>query len=128
MGAVRETGGVSTARNRQVGDGSNESGAMKGLGKPCAGERHARFDERGLETGYGLGTAAPAARCMDSAGPIDYRASPRLYPEPPLFSSSADARQLRPQRFSFQVHLDSFSNSHRPSSLRQATPASLAHS
>jgi hypothetical protein len=62
--------------------GSAESGAMKGLGKPCAGEQHARFDERGLETGYGLGTAAPAARCVDSAGPIDYRASPRLYPDP----------------------------------------------
>ncbi len=28
--------------------------------------------------GYGLGTAAPATLCVDSAGPLDYRASPRL--------------------------------------------------
>ena len=55
---------------------------MNDLGKPGAGERHARIDERGLETGYGFGTAAPAAKCVDSAGPIDYRASPRLYPDP----------------------------------------------
>jgi hypothetical protein len=33
---------------------------MKDLGKPGAGEPPARIDERGLETGYGLGTAAPA--------------------------------------------------------------------
>ena len=43
-------------------DGNADSGAMKGLGKPCAGKRHARFDERGLETEHGLGTAAPATR------------------------------------------------------------------
>ena len=47
-------------RDRHVGYGNAESGAMKDLGKPCAGEPHARFDERGLETGHGLGTAAPA--------------------------------------------------------------------
>ena len=40
--------------------GNAESDAMKDLGKPGAGESHARIDERGLETGYGLGTAAPA--------------------------------------------------------------------
>src|SRR3984893_15636759 len=60
MGAVREAGGVPTPRDRQVGNGSADSGAVKGLGKPCAGEPHARFDERGLETEHGLGTAAPA--------------------------------------------------------------------
>ncbi len=60
--------------------GGADSGEMNDLGKPGAGERHARIDERGLETGYGFGTAAPAAKCVDSAGPIDYRASPRLYP------------------------------------------------
>ena len=60
--------------------GSADSDAMKDLGKPGAGEPHARFDERGLETGHGLGTAAPATRCVDSAGPIGHRASPRLYP------------------------------------------------
>ena len=54
---------------------------MKDLGKPGAGEPHARFDERGLETEHGLGTAAPAALCVDSAGPIGHRASPRLYPQ-----------------------------------------------
>ena len=58
--------------------GDAENDAMKDLGKPGAGEPHARIDERGLETGYGLGAAAPAALCLDSAGPIDYRASPRL--------------------------------------------------
>ena len=58
--------------------GNVDSDAMKDLGKPGAGEPHARIDERGLETGDGLGTAAPAALCLDSAGPIDYRASPRL--------------------------------------------------
>jgi hypothetical protein len=40
--------------------GSADSVAMKDLGKPGAGEPHARFDERGLETEHGLGTAAPA--------------------------------------------------------------------
>src|SRR6266852_7570626 len=62
---------------------------MKDLGKPGAGEPHARFDERGLETEHGLGTAAPAALCVDSAGPIGHRASPRLYPrlETPLDES-----------------------------------------
>ena len=40
--------------------GSADSGAMKDLGKPGAGELHARIDERGLETEHGLGTAAPA--------------------------------------------------------------------
>ena len=43
-----------------MGDGNADSGAMKGLGKPCAAVPHARFDERGLETEHGLGTAAPA--------------------------------------------------------------------
>ena len=52
-------------------------------------EAYARFCERQgvrlplstrrLETEHGLGTAAPATRCVDSAGPIGYRASPRLY-------------------------------------------------
>jgi hypothetical protein len=36
--------------------GSAESGAVKDPGKPGAGEPHARIDERGLETEYGLGT------------------------------------------------------------------------
>jgi hypothetical protein len=40
---------------------------MKDLGKPGAGEPHARFDERGLETEHGLGTAAPATNRVDSA-------------------------------------------------------------
>jgi hypothetical protein len=38
---------------------------MKDLGKPGAGELHARFDERGLETEHGLGTAAPATTCVE---------------------------------------------------------------
>ena len=40
--------------------GNAESGAMKDLGKPDEGEPHVRFDEGRLETGLGLGTAAPA--------------------------------------------------------------------
>jgi len=35
--------------------GSADSGAVKDLGKPGAGESHARFDEGRLETGSGLG-------------------------------------------------------------------------
>jgi hypothetical protein len=49
------------------------------LGKPCAGKPHARFDEGRLETESGLGSAEPAMHCMDSAGPIDHRASLLLY-------------------------------------------------
>ena len=52
---------------------------MNDLGEPGAGKSHARFDEGGLETGLGLGTAAPAMKCVDSAGPYGYRASPLLY-------------------------------------------------
>ncbi len=63
---------------------------MKDLGKPGAGDLHARIDERGLETEHGLGTAAPAINCVDSAGPIGHRASPRLYPNA---SGTALARQ-----------------------------------
>ena len=61
--------GVSTGRNRLVAQGNAESGAMKDLGKPDEGEPHVRFDEGRLETGLGLGTAAPAKKCVDSAGP-----------------------------------------------------------
>ena len=40
-------------------DGNADSGAVNGLGKPCAGEPHARFDEGRLETGHGrFGTAS----------------------------------------------------------------------
>ena len=52
-------------------------------------EAYARFCERQgvrlplstrrLKRRDGLGTAAPTARCVDSAGPIDHRPSPRLY-------------------------------------------------
>jgi hypothetical protein len=59
--------------------GNADSGAMNGPGEPGAGESHARFDEGGLETGPGLGTAVPAMKCVDSAGPPGYRASPLLY-------------------------------------------------
>ena len=58
-----------------MGDGSAESGPMNGPGKPGAGKPHARIDEGELETGHGLGTAAPAMKCVDSAGPIGHRAS-----------------------------------------------------
>src|SRR5258708_30178855 len=77
---LQKTRGVPVGGNRHVVQGGADSGEMNDLGKPGAGERHARIDERGLETGYGFGTAAPAAKCVDSAGPVDHRASPRLYP------------------------------------------------
>jgi hypothetical protein len=59
--------------------GNADSGAVKGLGKPGAGEPHARFDEGRLETGPGRGTAEPAKSCVDSAGPAGHRASLLLY-------------------------------------------------
>src|SRR5438067_8676415 len=45
--------GVSTDGNRAMAPGNADSGAVKGLGKPGAGEPHARFDEGRLETGPG---------------------------------------------------------------------------
>ena len=38
-------------------------------GERCAGKPHAPFDEAGAGNGHGLGTAVPAAKCVDSAGP-----------------------------------------------------------
>ena len=72
-----------------------EPAGLSAAGHGCMGatsrvrrEAYARFCERQgvrlplptrrLETGHGLGTAAPAAECVDSAGSIGYRASPRL--------------------------------------------------
>ena len=60
MGVLQEAGGLSTDRNRQVVHGNADSGAVKDLGKPCDRKGRARIDERGLETEYGLGPAAPA--------------------------------------------------------------------
>jgi hypothetical protein len=61
-GAIRSStssgSGVSIGWNREVAHGNAESSAMKDLGMPGAGESHARFDERGLETGHGLGQRA----------------------------------------------------------------------
>ena len=62
-------------RNRRADHGNADSGPMNDFGKPGAGESHARFAEGRLETGHGLGTAAPAMKCVDSAGPIGHRAS-----------------------------------------------------
>jgi hypothetical protein len=49
--------------------GDADSGAMKDLGKPGAGESHARFDEGRLETGSGLGQPSLRRVSRDSAGP-----------------------------------------------------------
>jgi len=74
-----------------------EPPGLSAAGHGCMGatsrvrrEAYARFCERQgvrlplptrrLETEHGFGTAAPAALCVDSAGPIGHRASPRLYP------------------------------------------------
>ena len=91
--------------------GSAESGAVKDLGKPGARESHARFDERGLETEYGLGpqrlqrdawtapdlsTTAPAPDSTDGASeatrriPIAHGLSGRLIPP----ESRQNRRQL----------------------------------
>ena len=70
---------VSAEWNRHVAHGNADSDPMNDLGKPGAGEPHARFDEGRLETEPGLGTAAPAMKCVDSAGPSGHRASLPLY-------------------------------------------------
>ena len=42
---------------------------MKGVGEPCAGEPHARFDGRGLETErYGVTAPAPDPTTLLGAG------------------------------------------------------------
>ncbi len=51
-GVLPEVGRMHVVVNRQVVHGSE---VVKDLGKPCAREAHAWFDERGLETGHGLG-------------------------------------------------------------------------
>src|SRR5689334_12720720 len=76
---LHEAGGLLADWNRQVVHGSADSDAMKDLGKPCEGEPHARIDEREQETEHGLGTAAPARKCVDSAGSNGHRACSRLY-------------------------------------------------
>ena len=43
---------------------------MKGVGEPCAGEPHARFDGRGLETER-YGVTAPAPDPTTLAGKVD---------------------------------------------------------
>src|SRR3954471_17894950 len=78
-GLLPSTRCLSPQWNRGLGTGNADSGAVNDLGKPCAGEPHARFDEGRLETESGLGSAEPAMHCMDSAGPFDYRASLLLY-------------------------------------------------
>ena len=73
--------------------GNADSGAVKDLGKPGAGESHARFDEGRLETGSGLGSAEPTMQCVDSAGPPRLpRQSPTLLF--PLLAEEAEVSQL----------------------------------
>src|SRR5262249_39036898 len=43
LGVAGQAGGVLADWDRQVGHGNAESGALKDLGKPCAGKRHARL-------------------------------------------------------------------------------------
>ena len=76
-----------------------DSGAVKGLGKPSAGEPHARFDEGGLETEPGLGPAEPAKRVRGQRRTIrPPRQSPTL-PKP------ADLPVEQPMTFDFVVNL-----------------------
>src|SRR5260370_42648146 len=86
-----------TGGNRQVVHGIVESVAMKYRGKPGSGESHARFDERGLETGHGLGTAAPAT-CAWTAPDLSATA-PALDSDP---QTNLDIERLRPVSLSVQ--------------------------
>ena len=67
--------------------GTADSSAMKGFGKPGAGELHARFDERGLETRYGYGTGA----CNKMQG---QRRTYWLSRQPPTLASYSDKRTM----------------------------------
>jgi hypothetical protein len=58
--------------------------AVKGVGEPCAGEPHARFDGRELETEQA--TAADQGSSRETAGPEPgptYGLSPRQLPTRP---------------------------------------------
>jgi hypothetical protein len=68
--------------------GSADSDAVKDLGKPCAREAHARFDERGLETG----TVSGPQRLQ-----LDAWTAPDLSATAPVLDSAPPAiRQVLP--------------------------------
>jgi hypothetical protein len=79
--------------------GNADSGAMKGLGKPSAREPHARFDEGGLETEPGLGSAEPAKRVRGQRRTIR---PPR---QPPTLPKPADLPVEQPMLFDFVVNM-----------------------
>ena len=79
--------------------GNADSGAVKGLGKPSAGEPHARFDEGGLETEPGLGPAEPAKRVRGQRRTIR---PPR---QPPTLPKAADLPVEQPMTFEFVVNM-----------------------
>jgi len=79
--------------------GNAESGAVKGLGKPSAGEPHARFDEGGLETEPGLGPAEPAKRVRGQRRTIR---PPR---QPPTLPKPADLPVEQPMVFDLAVNM-----------------------
>ena len=86
-----------------MGDGNAESGAMKDLGKPCAGEPHARFDERGLETEYGLGTAAPATRTRGQRRTYRPPRQPPTLPRPGAVNSAIVTKTRAPDSSALRV-------------------------
>ena len=55
--------------------------------------RPTSLDEGRLETESGLGSAEPAMHCVDSARPIDYRASLLLYLHPSRSQVTGDVDQ-----------------------------------
>ena len=59
--------------------------AVNDVGEPCAGEPHARFDGRELETehpgqGHGNGTASRETAGTKAAGPTFRNGPPRQFP------------------------------------------------
>ena len=69
--------------------------SVNGVGKPCAGEPHARFDGRELETGWisrhGHGEERLYGKPFGHQGSMSYRRStpPRQFPTLPLSGSES---------------------------------------
>jgi hypothetical protein len=67
---------------------------VKNVGKPCAGEPHARFDGRELEmerTGYGHGEERPSGKLLGTNGFVPYfqNPPPRQLPTLPVCDLAA---------------------------------------
>jgi len=72
--------------------------AVNGVGEPCAGEPHARFDAAGAGNGAdltkGTGVAQPAGKPAENEGPRPYRQRATApAPDPTRTGSSAEEIQ-----------------------------------